>query len=99
MAKETTTQTLFNVESTNIESNSPWTDYSYIVEKTKSSTHKRKHYEISSVCVAVPNVDQFDAHSNIKKQFTLPFETSNSDIIYNVHTNCTTIDHKCSIHK
>ena len=69
------------------------------MKKKKYSTHKRKHSEISSVCVAVPNVDQFSTPWNIKKQFTHTVETSSSDIMYNVHTNCTTIDHKCSIHK
>ena len=57
MAKNTTTPTLFNIESTDTEINSLWTDYSYIVEKGKYSTHKHKHSEISSVYVAVPNVN------------------------------------------
>ena len=99
MAKKTITSTLFNIESTDTKNNSLWTDYNYIVEKKKYSTHKHEHSEISSVCVAVPNVDQFGAPSNIEKQFTILVETSSSDIIYSVHTNCTTIDHKCLIHK
>ena len=67
MAKKTITTNLFSIDYTDTESNSLWTDYCSNAEK-KNSIHKRKHSEISSICIVVSNIDQFKAPSKKKKK-------------------------------